>query len=215
MTTKRASCGPETRQCEVDRVAHIRPRLAWLSVVVPVLMAGAPADRGHPELLHCIRRPGPEADSLQQSLSLLNGVVTDSVVARDVVALVETICWDKAERMFGVRVSLVVVSVWTEPSPLVVLRDDLQRLVQAQRRHRDQHGAFADLTQLEGFELSPRVAVDLSMGSGSVRAVGRHNQLDYLCLVEVSGSKGAAEATPDRQPVCESQHGRGPWGTLR
>ncbi len=214
MTPHAGSWRPPRPEDGAGRVAQSSPRLVWLTVTMTVLTAAVPTGSRDTESMHCISRPGPEADSLPASLSLLNGVVADSQVARDQIALIETICWDKAERMFGVRVSLAVMSVWTEPSPLTVLQGDLRRLVQAQRRHRDQYGEFAAaLTQLEGFGLSPRVTVDLSARSGSFAAVGRHNQLDYLCSLEISGADGAAANTPNRPPVCESQHGRGPWGT--
>lgn len=169
---------------------------------------------------HCIRRPGPVADTLPATLSLLNGRVVDSLPGlspgqRSEIELMEVVCWDKAERMFGVRVSIAVVSVWTRPGPYALLLQDLHRLVEAEQSHHNRYAVYTGLGTLDGFTASPPITLTVTVGSGGFVAEGFHDQLDYLCYVYYGSEQAPlADMTPG-DPVCESQHGRGPWGTGR
>ena len=195
-------------------------RVLSFVAVVGSLGAGVLTISPAPAWAHCIRRPGPVADSLPETLALLNGRVVDSIprpspVQRSEIELMEVVCWDKAERMFGVRVSIAVVSVWTRPGPYALLQQDLQRLVEAEQSHHNRHAVYTGLGTLDGFTASPSITLTVTVGPGGFVAQGFHDQLDYLCYVYYGSARVPLADMTQGEPLCESQHGRGPWGMGR
>lgn len=181
---------------------------AWAVVVTALVPPTASA-------AHCIPRPSAVADSLPRFHNVLNGQPVGSLPRDLKYELIETICWDKAERMFGVRVSQAVVSAWTAPSPLTLLKHDLRRLVEHERVHRERYGAYTHVEDLQGFVSSDRIAVEVTVLAEGVIATGFHDQLDYLCYVFWGNTEPPRPDMTAGEPLCESQHGKGPWGTRR
>jgi len=138
----------------------------------------------------CAPRPDDDLDP-PEVVTIVDGeVVTDSAlheIPRRDLDSVEIICWDRAEKFFGVRVRRGAVVVFTKSGVARAkdaVRANLATLIDAQDAYFAEHGAYAsNVASLPSYE-SPRwVEVYLMPTGDGWTGRTRHELLRDVCYV--------------------------------
>lgn len=185
-------------------------RFATASVValsLPVLLAVAPVRDG--VAMKCAGRVGEAYAHLPKFLTLMDGEVVGVEVQKmnaETVAMVEILCWDAAERLFGVMVRNGVTSVFTKPGPNALVESELSDLAAAQSAYFAEHEAYSDdVAKLLQHELPAGVSIDLTATATSWTAYGWHRHVDRQCHVSGGSRPPHQEGMTEWEPVCVSQ----------
>lgn len=138
--------------------------------------------------------PRPEAaPDLPEVVNIVDGEVVDastfSKLRKEDVSYVKIICWQAAERLFGVRVRRGAVLVFTRYGPAAAATRNLTRLVAAQDAYFRRHGTHAgDISSLEAYEPPPATDVQLTLTEGGWGARMRHLFVRQLCYIFVGST---------------------------
>ena len=163
------------------------------------------------------KRPVPVVSDMPMSLTILNArVVSDSTVqelisrAPNTIAEAEVVCWQAAERLFGVMVQSGVYSMFTKPGPSALLRSQMRELVASQDSYFLDHQVYADeMSELSALELLSDITVDLTANETGWTASGQHRHINRSCHVYGGSAEPPRPGLEPRRPSCVSLHNHG------